>query len=332
MAETVTAGGAAGGSAAAGAGMAGRSVPGASAADGAAAMGGASPRAGKVALVLEGGSFRGQFTAGVLDVFLEQGVEFDVCYGVSAGTLNALNFKARQIGRANRINLAFRDDKRYMSMRNVGLTGNIVGYDFLFDTIQNEIDPFDAEAYRANPMPFFATVTDLMFGTADYLELADPERDLKLAQASTALPMVSQPVEIGRHLYLDGGLADSVPVEEALERRGYGRAVVVLTQHRAYEKGAYDMLPAARQHYSGYPYFVEALATRHTRYNEQRRHIWEYEREGRAFVLAPEEPVDVASLERDGEKLLALYVKGRQAATAQLADLRAFMAGACVQA
>lgn len=283
-------------------------------------------RADKIALVLEGGSFRGQFTAGVLDVFLENGIAFDVCYGVSAGTLNGLSFKSRQIGRANRVNLAFRDDKRYMSMRNVASTGNIVGYDFLLGTVQNEIDPFDEDAYVANPMPLLATVTDVMFGTADYLEIADPVRDIAIARASTALPMLSTPVEIGGHLYLDGGLADSVPVEEALERQGYGRAVVVLTQHRGFVKQPYDMLAAARQRYGDYPYFLEALETRHDRYNEQREHIWGYEREGCAFVLAPEAPVDLAAVERDGEKLLSLYIAGRRAAQARLPELADFMA------
>ncbi len=282
--------------------------------------------AGKVALVLEGGSFRGQFTAGVLDVMLERGVSFDVCYGVSAGTLNGLSFKSRQAGRACRVNLAFRDDKRYMSMRNVANSGNVVGYDFMLGTVQNEIDPFDVDAYLANPMPLLATVTDMTFGTADYLEIADPVRDLALARASTALPMVSTPVEVAGHLYLDGGLADSVPVEEALERQGYGRAVVVLTQDRSYEKPPYDMLAAARQRYADYPYLVEALETRHERYNAQRERIWAYEREGRAFVFAPPEPVGFSAIERDGEKLLSLYVKGRQAAERSFEALRAFMA------
>ena len=282
---------------------------------------------GKTALVLEGGSLRGQFTAGVLDVFLENGLEFDACYGVSAGTLNGVNFKSRQIGRTCRVNLAYRDDHRYLSMRNVAQTGSLVGYEFLFDEVSGEegVDPFDREAFAANPIRLYATVTDMNFGTADYIPMDDPS-DMTAAAASTSLPMVSAPVEIGSHLYLDGGLADSVPVEEVLERQGYGRAVVVLTQHREFEKQPYDMLAAARQRYADFPYLIEALETRHTRYNEQREHIWEYERSGRALVLAPPKPVEIASLERDGGKLLALYVEGRQAAQAQLEALRAFAA------
>lgn len=283
---------------------------------------------GKCALVLEGGSFRGQFTAGVLDVLLEQGVTFDACWGVSAGALNGMNFKSRQIGRGNRVNLAFRDDKRYMSLSSLAKTGSVVGYDFLFDDIQRRIDPFDDEAYRANPMPFYAVVTDLLFGTADYLEVADPEHDMDMVRASTSLPLMAPPVEIGGHQYLDGGLADAAPVEHVLEEEGFDRAVVVLTRERGFEKAPYDasFLTAAQARYADYPYFVEVLKNRHLRYNEQRAHIRAYEEAGRALVVCPAGPVDVAQIEHSGEKLLALYVEGRREGTRMLDEIRAFIA------
>lgn len=285
-------------------------------------------RTGGCALILEGGSFRGQFTAGVLDVLLEAGVAFDACWGVSAGALNGMNFKSRQIGRGCRVNLAFRDDKRYMSLSALAKTGSVVGYDFMFDDIQNRIDPFDNEAFRANPMPFYAVVTDLLFGTADYLEVADPVGDLDRVRASTSLPLMAPPVEIGGHQYLDGGLADAVPVEHVLEEAGFERAVVVLTRERGFEKAPYDasMLAAAQARYAPYPYFVETLRNRHLRYNEQREHIWAYERAGRALVVCPAGPVDVAQIEHSGEKLLALYVEGRREGARLLDDIRAFIA------
>ena len=281
--------------------------------------------AGKVALVLEGGSFRGQFTAGVLDVFLEHGIEFAACYGVSAGTLNGLSFKSRQIGRANRVNLAFCNDPRYIGAKTLATTGSIVGYDFMLNDVQDRLDPFDNDAYLANPMPLFATVTDIVFGTADYLQVKDVTLDIDTVRASTSLPLVTQPVEIDGHLYLDGGVADSVPVEHVLEDAGFDRAVVILTQDRSFRKGPYEFLPAAKTVYAGYPYLVEALADRHERYNEQREHIWAYEDEGCALVLAPGKPVEVGHVEHDAAKLLDLYIQGRQAALAQLDKLQAFI-------
>lgn len=281
--------------------------------------------AGKIALVLEGGSFRGQFTAGVLDVFMEHGIEVAACYGVSAGTLNGLSFKSRQIGRANRVNLAFCNDPRYIGAKTLATTGSIVGYDFMLNDVQDRLDPFDNDAYLANPMPLFATVTDILFGTADYLEVQDASLDIDYVRASTSLPIVTQPVEIDGHLYLDGGVADSVPVEHVLEDAGFDRALVVLTQDRSYQKGPYEFLTAAKTVYAGYPYLVEALADRHERYNEQREHIWAYEDEGRALVLAPGKPVEVGHVEHDATKLLDLYIQGRQAAKAQLDEIRTFI-------
>lgn len=280
--------------------------------------------AGKVAIVLEGGSYRGQFTAGVIDVLLEHGVEVAACYGTSAGALNGLNYKSKQIGRANRVSLAFCNDSRYMGMQSLVQTGSMVGYDFMFNDVQDRIDPFDNDAYLANPMEMYACATDIVFGTAAYLPVRNATLDIEYIRASTSLPLVTQPVEIDGHFYLDGGVADSVPVEHALEDAGFDRAIVILTQDRNYVKGPYRNLTVARRVYAGYPYLLEGLETRHVRYNEQREHIWEYERAGKALVIAPEQPVDVGHVEHDPVKLLSLYLQGRQVAERRLDEIKAF--------
>lgn len=279
---------------------------------------------GKTAIILEGGSFRGVFTAGVLDVFMEHGLEFDACYGVSAGALCGMSLKSRQIGRTCRINLAFCDDSRYIGAKAAVSEHSVIGYDFLLGEVQDRLDPLDNDAYLANPMPLYVAVTDMLFGTADFLEVRNPELDIAYVQASTSLPLLTQPVEIDGRLFMDGGLADSVPVEHVLEQAGYDRAVVVLTRERGFQKQPYAFMAAARRAYADYPYFLEALATRHERYNEQREHIWAYEDEGRALVLAPEKPVEVDQIERNAPKLLDLYLQGRRVATRQLDAVRAF--------
>lgn len=282
--------------------------------------------AGKVAMVLEGGSFRGQFTAGVLDVLMEHGVETAACYGTSAGALNGLNYKSRQIGRVNRVNLAFCNDPRYMGAQSLITTGSMVGYDFMLNDVQDRLDPFDNEAYLANPMEMYACATDIVFGTAAYLPIRNATLDIDSVRASTSLPLVTQPVEIDGHLYLDGGTADSVPVEHALEDAGFDRAIVVLTQDRGYTKGEYGLMPAARRAYAAYPYLLDAMESRHERYNEQREHIWEYERQGRALVVAPARPVEVGHVEHDAAKLLDLYIQGRQEARRLLGSIKEFVA------
>lgn len=281
--------------------------------------------AGKVAMVLEGGSFRCQFTAGVLDVFMENGVEVPACYGVSAGALSGLNYKSRQIGRANRVNLAFCNDSRYMGAKSFATSGSVVGYDFLLNDIQDRLDPFDNDAFEKNPMSLYAVATDVVFGTPAYLPVENAVLDVDALRATTSLPLMTQPVEMGDAIYLDGGVADSVPVEHALEDAGFDRAIVVLTQDRTYKKGPYEFLAAAHARYAAYPYLLEALENRHERYNEQREHIWEYERQGRALVIAPPQPVEVGHIEHDPAKLLALYIQGRQEGKRRLDEVRAFI-------
>ena len=281
---------------------------------------------GKCALILEGGSFRSQFTAGVVDVMLERGIEVPACYGVSAGALIGLNYKSRQIGRANRVNLAFCNDRRYIGAKSLTATGSLIGYDFMLNDVQDRLDPFDNETFLANPMRLYATVTDILFGTAAYLEVRNAVLDIDIVRATTSLPLMTQPVELDGHLYLDGGVADSVPVEHVLEDEGYSRAIVVLTQHRSYVKEPYDLMAPARARYAEFPYLLEALETRHERYNEQRERIWAYEDAGRALVITPPRPVEVGHVERDPAKLLDLYIQGRQEAARLIERIRAFAA------
>ena len=258
--------------------------------------------AGKVALVLEGGSFRGQFTAGVLDVLMEAGVEIPAVYGVSAGARNGVNYKSHQIGRANRINLAFCNDSRFMGAASFASTGSIVGYDFIFNDVQDRLDPFDNETFDASPIEMYAVATDMLFGTATYLPVKSAVLDLDAVRASPSLPLVTPPVEIDGHKY-----------------------VVFVTQDRSYEKKPYEFMPAARARYADYPYLLEAIETRHDRYNIQRMHLWKYEREGRALVIAPQKPVEVGHVEHDPAKLLDLYIQGRQEAKRLLAEIQEFV-------
>lgn len=280
-----------------------------------------------IGLVLEGGGFRGMFTAGVLDVFMERGLAgFESVWGVSAGALMATSYLSGQLGRSCRINLAFRDDKRYMSTYQLAKTGNIVGTTFLYNEVQNDIDPFDYDAFNANPTRLFATVSDVTFGTPDYIEITSLPEKMDYVRASASLPVVSRMVKVDGRLLLDGGTTDSVPLERALREPGCSRAVVVLTQERTYRKGQTSLMPAARKLYEDFPYYLQAIESRPERYNAQRDYIWEQEQAGNAFILAPERPVSVANMEHDGAKLLDLYLQGRSVATQHWDALQAFLA------
>ncbi len=288
------------------------------------------------ALVLEGGGFRGMFTAGVLDVLLERGLTgFSSVWGVSAGAMNAVSFKSRQIGRTMRIMLAYRDDLRFMSFLSLAKTGNMTGGEFVYETVQNELDPCDDDAFMENPMSMYAVVSNVTFGTPDYLRVAELPADVLKVRASAALPGVSRMVEIDGQRYLDGGTTDSVPFAAAMglpgARKVEGhvpavRSVVVLTQHRAYEKGPGTEAKLLRSHrYDAYPYYIEALRTRAERYNAQREQLWELERAGRCLVIAPDKPVEVGVMETSGGPLLDLYLQGRRQAEARLAEIDEFL-------
>lgn len=282
----------------------------------------------KTALVLEGGAYRGQFTAGVLDVLLEHNiVDFQAIYGVSAGALNGCNFMSRQQGRSIRMALALRDDKRFMSMRSLIKTGSLVGNEFFYHEVQNKLDPLDYETFNKSTetTKFYAVATDVLFGTATYFPVHTMPADTDKICASASMPTVSEMVKIDGGKYLDGGTADSVPVERAIDD-GYDKLVVVLTQDRSYIKNFSPHLQkAAETLYSKYPYLLAAMRNRHERYNEQRRHIWDLEQAGKALVIAPEKPVELSLVDNSGTDLLSLYVSGRQQTSQRFEEISQFL-------
>ena len=203
------------------------------------------------ALVLEGGSYRGIFTAGILDVLREKGVtNFESVWGVSAGAINAVSFRSKQMGRAMRIMLAFRDDPRFLSLRSLITTGDIAGADFMFDEIQNHLDPCDNEAFNQNPMQMYAVASDVTFGTPAYLHVKKVSGDVTMVRASASMPTVSRMVELDGHRYLDGGTTDSIPFAAALglpdgkaeravdvpDHTPAKKALVIVTQDRNFVK------------------------------------------------------------------------------------------------
>lgn len=288
------------------------------------------------ALVLEGGGFRGMFTAGVLDVLMERGLtDFSSIWGVSAGAMNSVSFKSGQIGRTMRVMLAFRDDKRFMSFLSFAKTGDIAGGEFVYDKVQNHLDPCDNDAFEANPIPLWAVASDVTFGTPAYLPVVHLPEDARKVRASASLPGVSNIVEIDGHRYLDGGTTDAIPYAVAMGLEGSrpveghtpaNRALVVLTQDRGYEKtNSTESMIIRSRRYDNFPYYVEALESRYRRYNACREKLWELERQGKCLVIAPEKPVTVKTTEHEGAPLLDLYLQGRRQAEARLAEIDEFL-------
>ena len=279
----------------------------------------------KTGLVLEGGAMRGMFTAGVLDVLMEHGIQLDGAIGVSAGAVFGCNYKSHQIGRVIRYNTQYCNDKRYASFKNLLRTGNLYSESFCYHTVPEKLDPFDETAFRESPMDFFVVCTDMRTGDPIYhkCRTGDAE-DVRWMQASASMPLFAKIVRIGSYQLLDGGIADSIPVR-FFESIGYQRNLIVLTQPKGFEKKKNRMLPAIRARYVRYPAFVEAVADRHQRYNETLDHIAMLEQTGKAFVIRPPIPLEIGPMERDPAQLRRVYETGRAVADVQIDKIAAFV-------
>ena len=277
----------------------------------------------KKGLVLEGGAMRGLFTCGVLDVFMEQNIEFDGAAGISAGAVFGCNFKSRQIGRPLRYNKEYCRDPRYCSIRSLVKTGDLYGVEFCYHELPDKLDVFDREAFSRNPVEFYIGATDVTTGKPIFHRCSDGgERDIEWMRASSSMPVVSRPVQIGKYTLLDGGISDPIPYLY-MESKGYDRNVLILTQPEGYrKKPTSPLMPALLRRY---PAIAQAMARRHIVYNRQLDQIKERELAGQSYVIRPPEDLKIGHTEKDPEELERVYQIGRHTAEEQLSRVREFL-------
>lgn len=279
----------------------------------------------KTGLVMEGGAMRGMFTAGVTDVMLENGIEYDAGVGVSAGAAFGCNYKSRQIGRSIRYNIRYCNNKHFCSLWSLITTGDLYGAKFCYEDIPYKLDPFDVETYRANPMKFYAVCTDLEKGRPLYKQLRRGDgKDMLYFRASASMPIASRVVEIDGRKLLDGGMSDAIPLR-FMEKMGYEKNVVILTQPMGYVKEPNKLMPLLRVALRRYPRSIRLMETRHNRYNRETAYVREQELSGKAFVIRPPKPLEIGSTEKDPSELLRVYQTGRATMLAQLPQLKAFL-------
>lgn len=267
---------------------------------------------------------RGIYTAGVLDFFLDQNLFFSSVYGVSAGACHACSYLSRQRGRAFRIGTAYLKDKRYCSLYSLLTTGDLFGVKMCYDTIPNQLDLYDYDTYQQYPGKFYAVVTNCLTGKAEYLQVKEMRQDLRAVQASSSLPLLSKMVSINGRRYLDGGVADSIPLAQSIAQ-GNQKNVVILTQCPTYRKEPNRALAAVKLRYRHYPNLVTALENRHIVYNETLELVHREQEAGNAFVIQPKHTPAIGRIEKDQEKLRALYQEGYQDAQASYPDLICFL-------
>ena len=287
----------------------------------------------KTGLVLEGGALRTIFSSGVCDAFLHEKLPMpDYTIGVSAGIAYGVSYLSQQMRRNLDLLMHYANDRRYMGWGNFFNPRNrsYFGLRFAYETIPNELVPFDYDAFEAYPGQVEAVVTNLLTGQAEYREVPRRDAHFLLLQATCAMPVLFQPIRLdGGIPYLDGGCADAIPWKRALEV-GCDRVVVVLTRERSYRKEPEQMMPLFRRVYRKYPAFLEDLRTRAERYNRCREELFQLEREGRILVIAPEDTRGFSRTERDRKKILALWQDGFFAGLRAAGAVRDFWTGEAV--
>ena len=266
----------------------------------------------KRGLVLEGGAMRGLWTAGVTDVMMEHGIKPDGLIGVSAGAAFGCNYKSRQIGRAIRYNTRFAKDPRYSGLRSLLKSGDYFNAEFGYHIVPYEYDIFDIQTFEQNPMRFTVVCTDVLTGEAVYHDINHVDYDeLEWLRASASMPLASKVVKVQGHQLLDGGVADSIPLEY-FETQGYDRNVVILTQPEGFVKEPNKLMPIMRIALRKYPNMIKAMDERHRMYSLKLAYVAKAEEEGRCLVIRPDEKIPIGHISHDPDEMRHVYEIGRK--------------------
>lgn len=276
----------------------------------------------KIAFVLEGGAMRGLYSAGILDVFMQNNISANAIFGVSAGALFGINFKSKQVGRALRYNLKYANNKNYMGFYSLITTGNIMNKEFCFNKLVYELDKFDFEAFNNSLIDFYAVVTNLETGNAEYIKITDAKDGLEALRASGSMPFVSKNVKINNSLYLDGAISDPIPIQKVIEE-GFDKIIVVLTRPDNYRK--HKSFMPYNLFYRKYPNFIKTAINQYQIYNNTLDLIKKYENENKIFVLRPTKNLKIARIEKDVKKLKAIYNLGVEDCIANLDKIKNYI-------
>lgn len=277
----------------------------------------------KTGLVLEGGAMRGMYTAGVIDSFLDHDVQVDGILAVSAGACFGCNLFSKQRGRVLRYNQRFMGDPRNVSLRSLLTTGDIINREFAYYTIPKQYDVFDEAAFEAHGGEYWVVVTNVETGEAEYMQMHHLFEDMEMMRASASMPFCSRMVEIGGKKYLDGGIADSIPVRHAMTM-GFDKVIVVLTQPLSYRKKPMNPV-MIKAFYRKYPNLCRTLLERHERYNAQTEEVRRLEQEGKIFVIRPQEALNIRRLEKDPAELERVHGLGLKDSEESMAALKAYL-------
>ncbi len=281
----------------------------------------------KSGLIVEGGGMKCAYSAGILDRFLDDGITFDECIGVSAGSGNLASYLANQRERNLHFYTIYQNHPEYLGMKNYLKHGSYFNLQYIYGTITNStgIDPVDYQALTANPAEYYLTATNARTGEAEYLSRADMKKDdFRAIMASCAIPVVCRPIELNGKLYFDGGVSDSIPVQKAIDD-GCDKLVVILENPRSFVRQPQKYKPFYHFFLRNYPEIVRKIDSRHLEYHKVIAYVKKLEEEGRAFVFAPSHQGKVKTTTKDSEDIHEQYDLGIEDYDARRDELKEFL-------
>lgn len=282
----------------------------------------------KKALVLEGGGSRGIYTAGVLEVFHSSDLDFNYVIGTSMGACNGASYVSNQPKRNKRTIVDYINDDRYFNYLNiVRKNRSVFGMDFLFDTVPNELDPFDYDTFHKSEIIFNAVATDMETGKGVYFSKDESKNKndiMNMIKASSSLPVLAEPVHFDNKKLLDGGVADSIPLQKAIED-GAEKIVVVLTRDKKYRKKQIKGKWFYKRKFKNYPEFINAVSNRHVKYNETLDLIDKLEKEEKIVVIRPSEPINISKFEKNLEVFDKIHRLGINDAKNKIEKLKKYL-------
>ena len=267
---------------------------------------------------------RGIYTAGVLDFFMDKNLYFDDCYAVSAGACHVTSYLSKQKGRSAKITLDYIGDKRYCSINSLIKTGDMFGAEMIYDIIPNKLDLYDYDTFNKFKGNFYSVVTNCKTGKAEYIKIEDMKKDIIAVRASSSLPLLARIVKIDGEEYLDGGITDSIPIKKSIEDN-HEKNVVILTRDKNYRKSKPGFISLLKMKYKKYPNLIKALENRYKMYNNTLDFLEEKRKENKVFIIQPKEPVNISRVEKNKDKLKALYDQGYNDAKEKYEELIKFL-------
>lgn len=278
-----------------------------------------------VGLICEGGGTKAAYTSGVLQCFLDNNIIFPYCVGISAGAENLLPYVSRQRERLRVTGVDSASQKSAIGLSPLIHERGIFGINATFDYIEAHA-PLDYDSFAKSETQLDIGVYNMKTNQIEYYDKSYyNEQDQTLVKAACALFLLTRPYKFNGGRYMDAGLIDMIPVEQAI-RRGCTKHVFISTKEEDYIRKAAPkwQLRLASMFYPGNTMVKENLRIRHENYNKQWKIIQRLEQEEKALVLRPSADYGITRYTTEKDKLQEWFDLGYQDTLSRLDMIKKF--------